>query len=282
MPTSEMIKYRSEFIDGFAQTESLLMDRCVEESMTAGASVVFDIADLSGELPERGVDGRLPRLTANDTQITCTLKEYGGTFEITDFERFKSQSDERAKMNKKIYSRVNRRLDRIYIAELNQATTTWNSGTAITVDAPTIQRIIQTLATAQIPVSPEDVTWVVSPQMLGKLMTLNQFTSADFIDSKPYTSSGASGVYQNRKKLKTWADVAWCSSPLLPGVGTATCTTFLYHRAAIGCARPTSQIMYTADFDKQHHYHYASGTVKAAAKILQNGGIIKVVHNDTV
>jgi len=276
---ADMIKYRNEFVDGFAQTESILMDRCIDEAVDQGASVVFDVADLSGELPERGVDGRLPRLASSDTQVTATLKEYGGTFEVTDFERFKSQSDERAKMNRKIYARVNRRLDRVYIAELNNASTVWNTGTAITVDIATIQKIIATLAQGQVPINPNDVTWVVTPQMMGKLMGLQQFTSADWVNSKPY--EGNAGHFSNQRKIKSWADVGWVSSPLLPGVGGATATTFLYHRNAFGCAKPTGHMMLTAGFDTQNHYHFASGTVKAAAKILQNGGIIKVTHNDT-
>lgn len=279
MALPEMIKYRSEFIDGFAQTESLLMDRCVEEGMVAGASVVFDVADLSGELPERGVDGRLARLSANDSQVTATLKEYGGRFEITDFERFKSQSDERQKMNKRIYARANRRLDRIYIAELANATTSWNSGTAITVDVATIQKIIATLAQGQVPITPEDVTWIVTPQMYGKLMGISQFTSSDFVASKPF--AGNAGHFSNQRKIKSWADIGWMSSPLLPGVGTATATTFIYHRNAFGCAKPSSAMLYTAGFDEKDHFHYAAGTIKAATKILQNGGIIKVVTNDT-
>lgn len=279
MALPEAIKYRQQFVDGFAQTESILMDRCIEESISQGSSVVFDVADLSGELPERGVDGRLPRLSANDAQVTVPLKEYGGTFEVSDFERFKSQSDERSKMNKRIYARVNRRLDRIYISALNAGTTQWNSGTAITVDLDTVTKIIAELGNAQIPVTPEDVTWVISPKMYGKLSTLNQFTSADWVESKPL-GGGSSGAYTGKRKIKTWAEVGWCVSPLLPGIGTSACTTFLYHRNALGCARPTGDMLYTAGFDDQHHYHYASGTVKAAAKLLQNGGVIKVTHAD--
>ena len=279
MAIGEAIKYRNEFIDGFAQTESILMDRCVEESMDMGAAVVFDVADLSGELPERGVDGRLARLSSSDSQVTCTLKEYGGKFEVTDFEAFKSQSDERAKMNRKIYSRINRRLDRVYIAELNNATTQWNSGTAITVNMDTITSIIAELGEAQIPVTPEDVTWVVTPKMYGKLETLTPFTSADYVASKPLEGS-ASGKFTNSRKMKSWCQVGWAVSPLLPGVGTSTATTFLYHRNALGCARPSNQIKYAAGYDDQDHFHYASGVVKAAAKILQNGGIIKVTHAD--
>jgi len=279
MAIGEAIKYRNEFIDGFAQTESILMDRCIEESIDQGSSVVFDIADLSGELPERGVDGRLPRLASSDSQVTVPLKEYGGTFEVTDFERFKSQSDERKKLNRKIYARVNRRLDRVYIAALNAATTEWASGAAITVNIDTITSIIAELGEAQIAVNPEDVTWVVTPKMYGKLETLTPFTSSDFIDTKPLAGSD-SGKFTNKRKIKAWSQVGWCVSPLLPGLGTSTATTFLYHRNALGCARPSGQMMYTAGFDNQHHYHYVSGTVKAAAKILQDGGIIKVTHAD--
>ena len=279
MATPESIKYRNEFIEGFAQTESILMDRCVEESMDSGASVVFDVADLSGELPERGIDGNLPRLSSSDAQLTCALKEYGGYFDITNFEIFKSQSDERKKMNRKIYSRINRRLDRVYIAELANATTQWNSGTAITVNVDTITSIIAELEEAQIPVNPDDVTWVVTPKFHAKLETLQQFTSADYVSSKPMDGSAGAG-FENKKKMKAWSRVGWTVSPLLPGVGTSTATTFLYHRNALGCARPSNQIRYAAGYDDKHHKHYASGVVMAAAKILQNGGIIKVTHAD--
>jgi hypothetical protein len=278
MAIGEAIKYRNEFINGFAQTVSILADRSVDEAMSMGAAAVFDVADLSGDLPERGVDGRLPRLSSNDTQVTCTLKEYGGTFEVTDFEKFKSQSDERAKNNAKIYARINRRFDRVLISELNNATTLWNTGTAITVDIATVQKIIATLGQAQVPISPQDVTWVVTPQLQGKLMGLPQYTSADWVSAKPF--DGGSNQFANQRKIKSWADIGWVTSPLLPGVGTATATTFLYHRSALGCAKPSNQVMYTAGFDDQHHFHYCSGTVKAAAKVLQNGGIIKVVTND--
>lgn len=278
MALPEMTKYRREFVDGFAQTESLLMDRCVDEGIESGAAVVFDVADLTGELPERGVDGKLPRLSASDTQVTAALREYGGSFKITNFEAFKSQSNERDKQARKLYSRVNRRLDKVYIAELNNAATTYAGG-AITVNVATIQKIIQTLATAQIPITPQDVTWVVTPQFMGQLMGINQFTSSDWVSTKPFMHNEAN--YTNQRKIKSWADIGWIASPLLPGIGTATATTFLYHRNALGCAKPSSQMIYTVGFNEEDQYYFNSGTVKAACKILQNGGILKVTFNDT-
>lgn len=279
MATPEYVVYTREFIEGFAQTEAILPDRCIDGRMEGGGSVVFDIADLGGELPERGVDGNLSRLAHNDTQVTCALKEYGGSFRITNFEMFKSQSDERKKMNRRIYSRANRRSDKLTIAELANATTQWNGGAAITVNVDTITQIISELEEAQVPVTPEDVTWLVTPKFHAKLETLQQFTSADYVSTKPL-DGGAGAGFANTKKIKAWSRVGWAVSPLLPGMGTATATTFLFHRNAIGCARPSEAMKLTTGFNDEHHYHYASATLKGAAKILQNGGIIKVTHAD--
>ena len=48
-----------------------------------------------------------------------------------------------------------------------------------------------------------------------------------------------------------------------------------------GVAAPDSQIKYSAGYDDQDHFHYASATVKAGAKLLQQAGVLKVIHDDT-
>jgi hypothetical protein len=205
MPNVPSVKYRAEFVPSFAQTVTLLADRCTDESMSEGASCVFDVSDMSGELPERGLDGNLARLNSNDVPITCTLKEYGGSFRITNMQKFESQSSERDKMYAKITGRVNRRLDRVLLAELAQGTTVWNGAAAITVDIATINSIIAELGEADAPVSPADVTWVVTPKFNGKLMGLPQYTSSDYVAVKPYASGG--NQFTNERKIKPSATI---------------------------------------------------------------------------
>lgn len=276
VPTA--IKYRSEFIRSFHQTVSLLADRCTDESMSQGISAVFDVTDLGGDLGERGVEGQLPKLTSNDNQVTCLLREYGGKFTITDFDKFTSQSDERAKMHAKVMSRANRRMDKILIAELGNASTQWNAGAAITMTPSVATDIITELEQGEVPINPNDITVLSTPKVRHQLMKSAQFTSSDYITAKPYLGGDA---YANERKIKQWLDVAWIFSPLLPGVGTATAKTYIFHRNAIGCAKPESQLMLTAGFDDQDHYHYSSATIKAGCKILQQGGVIEIIHDDT-
>lgn len=273
------VKYRSEFIPSFNQTVSLLSDRCTDESMTSGISVVFDVTDLGGDLGERGVDGRLPKLTSSDQQVTATLKEYGGTFEVTDFEAFTSQSNERAKMTAKIMARMNRRLDKVLLAELDNASTAWNGGTAVTATPAIMTKIIASLEAKEVDINPNDVTVVATPMVRHQLMKSANYASSDYVSVRPY--EGDAAVYTNQRKIKKWLDVGWIFSSLLPGVGTGTAKCYIFHRRAVGCAKPTNTVMASAGWDEQHHYHFASGTVKAACKILQQGGIIEFTHDDT-
>lgn len=279
MSIGTVINYSRDFVPSFNQTVSLLSDRCKDEQMSAGISVQWDIADLGGDLAQRGVDGRLPRLASSDSQVTAKLAEYGGTFEVTNFDDFTSQSNEREKMYAKIMARVNRRLDKVIIAELDNASTQYNSGNAIVLTPDKATDLITELEEGEVPINPQDVTFLGTPKVRHQLMKSAAYTSADYVSAKPY--EGDMAVFSNSRKVKNWLDCGWIFSPLLSGVGTATAKCYLFHREAIGCAKPTSQIMVTAGMDNQHHYHYCSGTVKAAAKILQSGGVIEIIHDDT-
>lgn len=277
MATPEMIKYRREFIGAFNTSVSLLNDRFTPESMDMGRSAVFDVTAVGGRMATRSIDGRIPRTNVSDTQVTCTLQEYVKKFEVTDFEAFVSQSDERAKMNHRIMESANQELDFTVLTELaNASNTAAGSGAAITLALAT--QVIAQLAANQVPINPNDVTWIVSPFFEAKLQQLIGYTSADYVSTKALETGG--NQFTNERKIKRWLNIGWIVHPNLPGVGTSSCTTYLVHRRALGLAVPSNQIKYAAGYDDQDHYHYCSATVKTGAKILQNAGILKFVHTD--
>lgn len=277
MPGVESIKYRREFIGVFNQSVSLLKDRATPESMDMGRSAVFDVTAVGGRMAQRSIDGRIPRTNVSDTQVTCTLQEHVKKFEVTDFEAFTSQSDERAKMNHRIMESVNQEIDYNFITELANASNSFSASAApITLDTAT--RAIATLAANQVPITAQDVTWVVSPFLEAKLQNIKGYASQDYVMGRPLMDGG--NQFQNQVMVKRWLNVTWIVHPNLPGVGTASCATYLWHRRAIGQAMPTSQIKYGAGYDDQDHYHYASATLKAATKILQQPGLLKFIHND--
>lgn len=277
MAVPEMIKYRREFIGAFNVGVSLLADRFTSESMDMGRSVVFDVTAVGGRMQARSIDGRIPRTSVSDTQVTCTLNETVKKFEVTDFEAFTSQSDERAKMNHRIMESVNQELDYTILNELaNASTTATGSGAAITLALFT--SVMAELGVASVPNGPTDLTWIVSPHFEAKLLNLTAYTSADFVPTKPLETGG--NAYGGQRKIRNFLGCGMIVHPNLPGAGTSSCTTYLVHRRALGVAAPTSQIKYSAGYDDQDHYHYCSATLKSAAKILQNSGIRKFVHTD--
>jgi hypothetical protein len=278
MSVPESIKYRREFVASFNTSVSLLKDRFTTESMDMGRSAVFDVTAVGGRMEKRGIDGRIPRTNVSDTQVTVTLDENVKKFEVTDFEKFTSQSDERAKMSHRMMESVNQELDYNILNEMANATQEY-AASASAITTAIANKAVAKFGAQQIAVNPNDVTWIVSPYLNAKLMDIQAYTSSDYINSKPY--DGNSNQFENQRKIKSWLDIGWIVHPNLPGVGTSSCTTYLVHRRAFGCAVPTNQIKYSAGYDDQDHYHYCSSTVKLGSKILQSAGVMKFYNDDT-
>lgn len=277
MSVPEAIKYRREFIGAFNVGVTLLKDRFTPESMDMGRSAVFDVTAVGGRMQTRSIDGRIPRTTVADTQVTATLAEHVKKFEVTDFEAFSSQSDERAKMNHRIMESVNQEVDYNILTELANATTSFSTTAApMTLDIAT--RIKATLSANGVPITPNDVTCIVSPFVEAKLENIQGYTSSEYVSARPFETGG--NAFANMPKMRRWLGMDWIVHPNLPGVGTSSCTCYIVHRRAFGVAIPNNQIRYSAGYDDQDHYHYASATLKAGCKVLQNTGILKFLHND--
>ncbi len=277
MANPEAVVYRREFVEAYNVGVTLLADRFTEESMTIGRSAVFDVATLGGRMSVRSVDGRIPRRARSDTQVTATLDERVAKEEVTEFEKFTSQADERAKINRSVMLSVNEEIDYHIITELANATTSY-SATAAPITLDTATKVIATLSTNKVPVGAQDLTWIISPFMEAKLQNITGYTSADYVSTKPLESGG--NQYSGQRTIKGWLGAGWIVHPNLPGVGTTSCTSYLVHRRALGLAVPTNKIQYDAGRIPGELADYAVASLTMGAKILQNAGILKFIHND--
>lgn len=277
MANPEAVVYRREFVENFNVGATLLMDRFTEESMTMGRSAVFDVATLGGRMSVRSVDGRIPRRSRSDTQVTCTIDERVCKEEVTDFEKFTSQADERAKINRSIMISVNEEIDYHILTELANASTSY-SGSAAPITLDTATKVIATLSQNKVPIGAQDLTWIISPMMEAKLQTIQGYTSSDYVATKPLDSGG--NQFSGQRKIKSWLGCGWIVHPNLPNTGTSSCTTYLVHRRAFGLAVPTSKIQYEAGRIPGELAECAVAGLMMGAKILQNAGILKFIHND--
>lgn len=74
---------------------------------------------------------------------------------------------------------------------------------------------------------------VLSPRAFAQAMTVEAFSSADYVGPPGQTfTQGAPG----HRKFKDWMGVKWCMHNANPGVGTATSKIFVYHQNAVGYA----------------------------------------------
>lgn len=277
MANPEAVIYRREFIESFNVGKTLLADRFTEESMTMGRSAVFDVATLGGRMSVRSIDGRIPRRSRSDAQVTCTIDERVAKEEVTDFEAFTSQADERKKINQSIMISVNEEIDYHVLTELANASTSYSASAApITLDTAT--KVIATLSQNKVPIGANDLTWIISPMMEAKLQTITGYTSADYVSTKPLDSGG--NQFSGERKIKAWLGAGWIVHPNLPNTGTSSCTTYLVHRRALGLAVPSKRIQYEAGRVPGELAECAVAGLMMGAKILQNAGILKFLHND--
>src|SRR3990170_8167520 len=130
-------QYRTEFIAGFEQRESLLRATVTTEyEKTKGNTVVFLVADSGGaEAVTRGANGLIPARADNNTQNSCTLSEWHDLVRKPRFNVFASQGDQRRIMQETTMGVINRKIDEQLITELNTGSvTTGTTGVIPSVD----------------------------------------------------------------------------------------------------------------------------------------------------
>jgi hypothetical protein len=266
------VLYRDEFVASFEQRQSYLRDTVTTESMTKGASAIFLVTGQAEAMKERGVDGLIPASNETDAQVTVNLKEMHHRATATNYDIFQGQSDRRRIMQMRGMIAANKEIDDSIIAGLVGATTTFAT-TINNTNALTIGRLVDMLSELYEQQVDNDgmITCVWTPKMHARLMMIAQVSSVDYVDKKPLIDGPQPFKFLGATHIM---------HPRLPGVGTATATNFIYHKAAIGHAVDTAGIKTDIGYNGEHDYSYARHTLYHGSKVLQNAGVLKVTHKD--
>ena len=264
--------YRQEYVKGFEKRESLARKTVTTEAMINGNSAVFLVADSGGATAvTRGLNGDIPSRADNLNQYTVQLAEWHDLSERTNFNIFSSQGDGRRIMQETTMSVINRKIDDDIHTALSTATVTWGAAAAATL---TLVTTAKTKLGNAFALEDDDVFALITPAFHGYLMGLNQFTSADYITLKPFEGVSKSRAFN-------WYGVNWIVDAGLPGVGTASSTCFMYSRKAIGHAMNSAGTQTEVDYDRKHDKSCARCTEYMGSKLLQNSGVVKMLHNDS-
>lgn len=263
--------YRGEHIAAFEQNFSMLRTTCVQEAVIKGNQAIFLVSGSGGlSAVTRGINGLIPYSTVENNQNTCVLVEYHAPFERTGFNIFASQGNQRRIMQEASVAVLNRNIDQVILDELDTATLTTGAAARATLSMVIKSRTI--LGNNEVPLSEEDNMFaVISPAFEGYLMQVTEFSSADYVEVKPFVGPA--------KRMRRWAGVNWMIHPNVPGVGTAAESCFMYHKNSIGHAANSKEMQVLVDYDGKQDLSWSRASLFHGAKKLQNSGIIKMVHD---
>ena len=264
-------QYRQEHIAQFEQNYSLLRATTVQEAVFKGNQAIFLVSGSGGvTATTRGVNGFIPYQTVSNVQNTCTLQEKHATFERTGFNIFSSQGDQKRIMQMASVAVLNRDIDQVIFNELDTGTQTTGDAIPASVDLVIKSRTI--LGNQEIPLWEEDSMFaVISPAFEGYLMQTTEFSSADYVEVKPWVGPA--------RQMRRWMGVNWYCHPNVPGVGTSSETCFMYHRNAIGHAANSKEMNVEVDYDRKQDLSWSRATLYHGSKLLQNIGVVKMKHD---
>lgn len=265
-------QYRQEAVDVFEEGMSWLRQTTVQETVIKGNQAEFLVAGSgNASAVTRGVNGLIPARPDDLTQNTCTLVEWHDLVRKTRFNIFASQGNQREIMQKTSMRVMNRRVDADVIAQLDTATN--NLGAATTASLALVQQAMVTLGEAEVPVEEQDKMWfVASDAFWGYLGQIPEFNSADYVEMK-YLSGPV-------VRTKRWAGFNWIRHHRLTGAGSASEKCYAYHQDAIGSAFDMGEGFNTAvGYDEEQDYSYARTSSFTGAKLLQQSGVVQVLHD---
>lgn len=265
-----VIQYRREFVASFEQRVSALKMATTKESMVNGLTATFLVSGSGGDTAvTRGVNGQIPYGNPTNTQVTATLVEKHAPYELTSFNIFASQGDQKRIMQEASMAVINREIDTTILSELANATQDFGSGPA-TLNTVIGAKVI--LGNNQVDTTQADNMFaVVSPAFMGNLMQVREFASAEYVDMKAFAGP-------SRKYLR-WMGVNWIESPLISGLGTSAELCYMFHRSALGYAVRVGEESVSIGYDDKQDSSWSRATTYHAAKILQNTGIVKITHD---
>ena len=264
-------QYRQAFIDQFETRVSILRSMTTKESVTNGNTVTFLVAGSGTDVAAtRGTNGLIPYGNPTNTQVSATLVEKHAPYELTNFNIFASQGDQKAIMRQAAMSVINRDIDLTILAELANATK--DTGAYTTASLALVEKARAYLGGQSVPTEEEDNMFaIISPMFRAYLNQTSEFSSGDYVDTKPLVGPS--------RKMWRWNGINWAVSSQITGVNTSTELCYMFHRSALGYAINVGEESVEIGYDAKQNSSWSRASVFHAAKILQNTGIVQMKHD---
>lgn len=275
LDTAYQTQYRQEFIAGFEAKQSIIRDLVTTEAVIKGNQAVFLVVDSgpNATAVTRGVNGLIPARADNNQQNTCTLSEWHDLVRKTSFNVFASQGNQRAIMQMTSMGVLNRKIDDQIITELNTGTVTIGSNTTIP-SVSLFQNAIVKLQNASVPYD-SNISLVCQPAYLAYMEQAPEFANAQYVEARPYAGA-TNASWRDKPMGYRWRNSFIVTHPNLPGKGTTSEKSFMFHKTAIGQAADQAGLEALIGYNEEQAYSWARTSCFMGAKMLQNTGVVVI------
>ena len=112
---------------------------------------------------------------------------------------------------------------------------------------------------------------IVTPAFMGYLRQIPEFASKDYVQIQPLLGPP--------RRIMRWAGFNWCLSTRLTGKGPSSEKCYFGHQHAMGHAANSTEMDVKVGYDEKQDSSWARATLYHNAKLLQNSGIVQVLHD---
>lgn len=227
----------------------------------------------TGSSSQKTRHGQIPVMNLDHSSVTCVLEDWYTGEWIDKLDLLKVNHDERAVVTESAAAAQGRRTDQIIVDAIDDATNT----TAITLtNANTVRNCfleaIEDMKERDVPFD-GNVWGVIPPSAESALMTLDQFTNADYTGPELPYKNPAMG------RVRSWLGVNWMTFTGLP-LATNTRTGFIYHRSAVGHAIG-QDVQSDIGWVVQNAAWFAATSLSMCAVLIDNNGVQELTIDES-
>ncbi len=265
--------FQAEVVNAYSQMGSKLKSTVRSKNNIQGASTTFQIIG-KGVAATKTRNGQVPTMKLSHTPKECTLSDYYAGEWVDSLDELKIGHDERKVVAQAGAYALGRKTDELIIDALNTTTTSVGSG-AVALTKAIILEAFTKLNNEDVPDDGERYA-IVSPQAWNQLLSIEEFSSADYVGSKTPFVAGC----ESRK----WLGINFIMHTGLPTSGsedTAAHTCFIYHKNAVGHA-VGMDIKTDITWHGDYAAHFVNNMMSQGACLIDPKGVIKISVLDKV
>jgi capsid protein len=278
MSVAQQVIYKDTFIQQFETRESVLRQAVTTDVEVRGGQVYFLVAGSGGaSAVSRGSNGLIPSGDDSQTQVPITFAEAHRKIVRNGFDIFRAQGPQLEIMRADGMAVINRKIDRTILDAAETGTVTITGATAFTKQVANI--LVTKLRNAHAGEdTPGNVFGLLSPAAFSDATDITSFANSLYSKTGGKVDEGIPVM----GRWVFWEGAYWGVHTGLTGVGTASCTCLIWHKQALGHAISSGSINAEIGRIPWEDQSYALHSIYQGAAKLQNAGIVKWTHDDSV